>query len=473
MSKSFFLILYFLNLLFFQFSDAKEVKIIVSEDIGNIKEIEVFTVDINGINVLAKKDVIVNSKTTLYLDINKISFIFVKIGSITYQMYIKPNELYTLHLIKFNESVLVDYGGKDFEINNYLEFVRKKAKNFRFNKKSYSEWNPSEFQIGITKLDSTLKVERLSILKLNKITQPDKALLENQSIVDILLLKMSHFLAFYNPMNGNTQNVPISLQNLEENLPEDLDLFLAHSESYFLVLKFYSYIIISKKMANEKKAVQNFSSDYYLSVGYSTIRNVKLNSQIKEFLLADFLFSNLRSDNLESFNINFNDFKNGFPNSKYSSIISNHKLDLLKLSKGNVAPNFEGTQLNSLSTNLNNFRGKIVYIDVWATWCGPCIKEYPQFKLLYNRFKENKDIVFLFVSIDKDSSKWRKYINNQKEIIGVNINLNENEIESFMKSYSINSIPHYILIDKIGNIIDSNAEGPSSINLENLINKTN
>lgn len=112
------------------------------------------------------------------------------------------------------------------------------------------------------------------------------------------------------------------------------------------------------------------------------------------------------------------------------------------------------------TTSLKDLRGKYVYIDVWATWCRPCIVEIPHLHKLEEKFK-GKDIHFVSISIDKENvkDKWKKMIKD-KEMGGIQLFAPQND--SFIKEFKINSIPRFILIDPKGNIVNANAPRPSS-----------
>ena len=123
---------------------------------------------------------------------------------------------------------------------------------------------------------------------------------------------------------------------------------------------------------------------------------------------------------------------------------------------------------------LEDLRGKYVYIDVWATWCGPCIAEIPHMKRVEQQF-HGKNIEFVGISIDtkKDYEKWKKFVVT-KELAGIQLFADNDWNSDFVKAYGINGIPRFILIDPKGNIVDANAERPSSpaltAQLEKLLN---
>ena len=78
---------------------------------------------------------------------------------------------------------------------------------------------------------------------------------------------------------------------------------------------------------------------------------------------------------------------------------------------GSMAPNFRFVSNKGDSVQLSSFRGKIIVIDFWATWCPPCVAQFPFYETLKQKFK-GKEVVFLSVSIDDSKNRWEKYIKN-------------------------------------------------------------
>ncbi len=110
----------------------------------------------------------------------------------------------------------------------------------------------------------------------------------------------------------------------------------------------------------------------------------------------------------------------------------------------------------------DDLKGKVVYVDYWASWCGPCRQQMPFSKQLHAMFTEKqlKLIVFLYVSIDGDENAWKNGI-KQLGIEGKNGISPGNWQAPIATYFGINSIPRYMLIDKKGNIVDLNAKRPS------------
>lgn len=118
--------------------------------------------------------------------------------------------------------------------------------------------------------------------------------------------------------------------------------------------------------------------------------------------------------------------------------------------------------LDGEAISLNDFKGKVVYIDFWASWCGPCRKQFPFAKELKESLskKEKKKIAFLYISIDDSDAAWKKSI--EKMGIEGDHALSPGGWKSKVTKYfQINSIPRYMIMDPNGKIVDLNAKRPS------------
>ncbi|MCZ2249134.1 MAG: TlpA family protein disulfide reductase [Bacteroidia bacterium] len=123
--------------------------------------------------------------------------------------------------------------------------------------------------------------------------------------------------------------------------------------------------------------------------------------------------------------------------------------------------------VNGKEIFLEQFKGKVVYIDFWASWCGPCRQQFPFSKKLYQSFtkKQLDKIVFLYISIDDNEEAWKNAINTLG-IEGVN-GISKGGWSSDICSYfQINSIPRYMIMDKHSKIIENNAKRPSDETLK-------
>jgi thiol-disulfide isomerase/thioredoxin len=152
------------------------------------------------------------------------------------------------------------------------------------------------------------------------------------------------------------------------------------------------------------------------------------------------------------------------------------ELGLHKNVAGEEAIDFRFPDVNGKELALSDFKGKVVYIDVWATWCGPCRKEFPAMKELENQYHDNKDIVFIGVNVDisKDIQKWKNFL-EKEQLAGIQIFAGDKANAELMKPYKISGIPRFILVGKDGKLVMADAPRPSSTEiratLDNALNK--
>ena len=149
----------------------------------------------------------------------------------------------------------------------------------------------------------------------------------------------------------------------------------------------------------------------------------------------------------------------------YTQISGNKKLNNTK------SPNFDFENHKGGKTSLESLKGKYVYIDVWATWCGPCRAEIPFLKEIEAKYHD-KNIEFVSISADvqKDYEKWKTFV-NEKQLGGIQLFADKNWESDFLKAYGINSIPRFILIDPNGIVVDADAARPSSPKLKEQLDK--
>ena len=136
-----------------------------------------------------------------------------------------------------------------------------------------------------------------------------------------------------------------------------------------------------------------------------------------------------------------------------------------------AAPNFTLDNITGQKVSLSDFKGKVVYIDFWATWCGPCVSEIPHSKKLKEKFAGNDSIVFMYVSVDNEDyiDEWKAFV-KKKGMSGVQLIARDGgKEEKVGERYGIQFIPRFVLIDKLGRVAYSEAPAPSSSESEKLI----
>ena len=122
--------------------------------------------------------------------------------------------------------------------------------------------------------------------------------------------------------------------------------------------------------------------------------------------------------------------------------------------------------INGKEFSLASLKGKYVYIDVWATWCGPCRQEIPHLKVLEEKF-HGKNIHFVSISVDNRQKDWARMVTKDNM---TGIQLYGGPRAQIMVDYKIEGIPRFLLIDREGRIINSDMTRPSDPDTEKTLN---
>ncbi|PKQ63936.1 hypothetical protein BZG02_07955 [Labilibaculum filiforme] len=193
-------------------------------------------------------------------------------------------------------------------------------------------------------------------------------------------------------------------------------------------------------------------------------------SILEELFIMNARYDITRTPNLQAY---YDFFNANVSNQVYKDAVRETYDGLMATKPGQKSPEFVNYQ-NSKggTTSLSDFRGKYVYIDVWATWCGPCRGEIPYLQKVEEQYHGNENIVFVSLSVDEliNLSKWQTFV-KEKELGGVQLIADKALDSEFVKKYQIMGIPQFILIGPEGKIVTPDAPRPSNPELINLFNK--
>lgn len=130
------------------------------------------------------------------------------------------------------------------------------------------------------------------------------------------------------------------------------------------------------------------------------------------------------------------------------------------------AADFSLVDINGNQKSLQDYQGKLIYMDIWATWCGPCLQQIPALKAFEEKYK-NTPIVFLSISVDPDQHqfKWENMV-KEKELKGEQ--LFAGKASGFEEAYRIDYIPRFLLISPHGDIMMDSAPQPLDFNTNGM-----
>ena len=120
--------------------------------------------------------------------------------------------------------------------------------------------------------------------------------------------------------------------------------------------------------------------------------------------------------------------------------------------------------------SLEDFKGKYIYIDIWATWCAPCIAQMPYLDTIEQKYHD-RNIEFISISVDnkeKDYKKWRDKV-KELNLNGTQLIADREGSSDFLKQINNSTIPHFVLIDPYGKLVDGYAPRPSNPKLIELL----
>lgn len=215
------------------------------------------------------------------------------------------------------------------------------------------------------------------------------------------------------------------------------------------------------------KTIKTTNSVYldYKTAFDSIYQSDTYGEKAKDYLLFHYLDQMTQDFSYNDFKERFDKFKQTAKDTTLVTFLEDKYLlnftDLKKETKEIYFINSQ-KQKQTLSHILEKNKGKVIYIDFWASWCSPCRALMPASRELHKQYKD-KDVVFLYLSIDNDFEKWQKanrdegLSQNRFSLLAVNYPNSD-----FYKELNLRSIPRYLLYDKQGNLVHKNAPNPDS-----------
>ncbi len=374
---------------------------------------------------------------------------FVEHGNFPYPLYFVPGNKYNIQYT-FNTNTpllpnLVTLAGNDTLINRYF-ITQQQQKTF---------FNPTEVMAEDAYVKylndwKTNQLNRITTYKLSKkIATKEKKEITYEYLFNLLLFSRYHEQrdSSFKPSSLVTQQFNINYNNEKDY----------HLYSYYRRFV-YEYYMLRLDEIEKEKLKKDTTFDLRQN-RQRLINELVANKFIKNNILSQMVLYDLKT--VKDIELYYQDFKTLYTGNdeKIKEQALDVYLRLTQLKKGTPSPQFENFINYKGGTNsLSDFKGKFVFIDMWATWCGNCWGEFPYIKKMEAKYA-NKNIVFVSISLDDDKEKWAQIIEKEK-LPGIQL-LSKGQDDPFFIEYAVYGIPRYILIDPDGNIINYSTARPS------------
>lgn len=436
-------------------------------------------VEIVSVNVLNYEEILLGSVildsmgngTVQFSQTNPV-FGSVKIGDNYFRIYLEPGFDLKATLISNSGTPFIRYSGKGSESNNYLSGTNLMLKEFRNNHPTWFTYELTDISLILDSLHNSLESFHASYLDTVVLNNATQEMFEESIELYLIDLKQQHMLI--NNEAYKIENVPFSLGNTSKDIPfkaKYLDLAMLE---YAQVLDLFLRLEIQEAVYDGIEADELDSlKEIFPILTNKLIKGHDFPLDIREYLIAKDISHWLASEGISwGLDTVYNDFKKEFINSSYSDELELKYAEWLSIARGQPAPEITGVTIENDTLSLSKLKGKVVYIDVWATWCSPCIVEFPFYNNIQKEFEGNDEVEFLFVSVDSDREKWISFLKEKTIPEGTQIHeFLETDHSPVQESYKMWGVPRYILIDREGMIYDAKAPKPSSGKVANLLKK--
>src|SRR5690606_20871644 len=351
-------------------------------------------------------------------------------------------------LNEFDEKL--NYAGSSSNENNYLAQKYLKEESFSPNPQAFFSLPEKDYKAKVTELKSELEELLTKSETGNEFQQLEKKNIQFGYYLQLLQYPMAH-----EYFTQKQTDLPIDFDKELKKL--DLE-----NEADFLKIPNYREFVI--RQFYEK--IENAASPGKTEEIISAIKSAK----IRDGIMSELLLYNVESGSPEA--ERYNDFiQKNANDEKLKEKAATAFAKVEKLLPGKPSPKFNYPDINGNDVSLDDLKGNLVYIDVWATWCGPCIREIPSLKQLEKDY-HGKNIKFVSMSIDpqEDFDKWQKMV-KEKNLQGIQVFADNDWKSRFVQEYGIKGIPRFILVDQNGNILNADAPRPSDSEIRTLIDR--
>lgn len=277
--------------------------------------------------------------------------------------------------------------------------------------------------------------------------------------------KMSVLFYQYNYAIGrDSSEIPATVREAVKEMPIDSIALKTRMYDYALIASFFYQHKINNAIYEENKSMDSDSLDaIFPLLVEKKIKSKKYPREIEDYLRVKSADYQIRMYGLTpSTNKLAAALEKEIASDEFKSVIRKDVARWEKIGPGKPAPDFAGLSPDGKKISLSDLRGRVVYVDIWATWCGPCVGEFPDSKKVQADFKDNDKVAFLYVSIDRDTLAWKKMVAGGKVPNGIHMINGADAPNSVWNQYHVWGVPRYLLIDEAGRMVATHAARPSS-----------
>ena len=388
---------------------------------------------------------------TIEADIAEPQFVFLKYHSNYLPIYVEPNDTVFVEADMLRFPMVVRFSAKGGEQNNFLtDFLRQYPINFdEFSKVRYKigdQWCTMD-----SNMDARMQAEKVEVFKkaanlksVAQLAELDAFILNNPGksskafydfLVAEILYTRAYNLLFYGEIYKNMHDIDPSFFEILYDVPTACQMIGSTAYRHYLMA------FMAHRVKHYPSGESVFQQKYLMA-------SDMLKEKSLAFYRSEIIFNGLKDEK----------YTETLP--FYISFLENNQIDIfeekvadeyeraIRISPGTVAPDFSTVDIDGVERSLSTMRGKVVYLNFWASYCGSCLKKIGEINAFAPEF-EAAGVQIVNVSMDKSEDAWRAAVQVQK-VLGHNLLSKNIDGNNLGKQYSIEAIPQYFIIGKNG-----------------------
>jgi len=430
---------------------------VITGDISNLKG----TVTLEGSQNIFSGSSTDNGAFKIVAEISQPDYFKLKTDKSEILLFLFPRDNITIKFDNNNWMRNISFSGDRTKEQNYLLDFNKLYNSVAdtFDIAKYYSLDPDKF----LKTVDSYKQKFLDLLNKNNGINKEFKKLEMQRIIYIWSWDKNTYLKNHLLYSKEKAKLPDDYFNYIKDLNLN-DTSLMRLSDYTDFLK--TYVDLKYYLKVENDSIRKYDRNLKTKIQIIVIDENFENSKIRDYLLCNTMLSQIEDLSVDSADLTR--FESLCQSKNLVSDVKAKFNNISPLLKGQKAPGFKIISQSNQVISLDDFKGKYLYMDFWATYCVPCIREIPYLNHLEKEYK-GRNIVFLGICIESRKEHWEKIISDKKPS-GIQIWLDKDQTDKIKKDFKITVEPTYVLIDKNGKFVDSRAPGPSE-NIKEILNK--